>query len=340
MNDQIPLHFDIVKDALLEGLLSKSFEIDAPDVDAPDIIYSPSLGGVGGDMPLFDEEDHAILMHREAHFASSFETMLQAYKEESPASVLDIDSDRIYELMLLEKKLGKNIAPLILHAQDALVISRIRKMYRLFREVLEEEKNPLFCAIAELILLEDPFDVVEKKCLAVRESIISSLITIIQNDVLYNPLFPGYGMAPIHAAHIIAKLKAKEAIPYLFCMLDQDSFDVQNAALKALSEIGDEAKEFCIKNLESRPLTKNNELAAMALASFDCDDAVAKALLRQLADSTVLQKEPLIFYILSSCEILPEKFRPEFFEILKNTTVAKEVQQEILLLTKMWKKRL
>ena len=340
MSDQIPLHFDSIKDALLEGLLTKSFEIDTADVDEPEVLYSPAMQGVGADVPLFDEEDRDILMHREAHFASSFDLMLTAYKEESEAAVLDADIDRIVELKYLEEKLGKSIAPLLLHAQDALIIAQVRKMYRLFRDVLQEQKNPLFCVMTELILAEDPLEEVEQKCKALKESCISSLITIIQSDVLYDPLFPGYGTAPIRAAHILAVLKAKEAVPFLFYMLDASSFDVQNAALKALVSIGNTAKEFCTKNLLSRPFSKNNELAAMALSSFDCDEKMAEALLLQLKDQQALQKEPLIFYILSSCETLPEYARQEFYTILENPSLPKEVAHEMRLLTKIWEKTL
>jgi hypothetical protein len=336
MSDQIPLNFDEIKDALLEGLLTKSFEIDTTTEQEPEVVYSPAFEGVGRDLPLFDEEDRDILMHREAHFASNFDLMLQAYKAEDPSSVLDIDLARIYELKYLEEKLGKSLAPLVLHAQDAQTIKRVRTMYRLFQELLQEEKNPLYVAMAELILAEDPIEEVEKRCLELQDVCVSPLITIIQSDILYDPVYPGYGLAPMRAAHILGVLKADQAIPYLFYMLSSDTFDTQSAALQALKKIGEKAKIFCIEHLQSRPFSKSNELAAMALASFSCDDQIAQALIHELQDPKVWFEEPLVFYILASSEALPKSTHEAFYEILNNPSLPQEVRDEMQLITKMW----
>lgn len=298
MNADFPLNFEKTKENVIEGLLSRSFEIETSDDSTPEVYFTPAMEGFGEAHPLFEEEDRDILLHREAHFASSFALMLAAYEDETHAAVLDVSTDQIRRLHHLEEKLGKNLAPMVLHAQDAVMIAKIRKLYSILRETLSEPKSPEMALIADLILSEeDPEETATRIANTNRTSATSSLIALIEHDLFYDPLWPGYGHAPSIAALVLGKWRAHDAIRALFSMLQHDSFDVQSAALTALRQIGEPAKKFCLKMLATRPICKDNEHAALALCSFAPDVEVFTAIQRELGDPTVQKHTSFVQYL-------------------------------------------
>lgn len=294
--------YDKTKDALFEGLLSRSFEIEFSDSKSPDVYYEPAMQGLGAVLPLLEEEDRDILLHREAHFASSFALMLEAYENETRAAVLDIDAASIRRLMHIEEKLGKNLAPIILQADDAKKIAQVRKMYKLLRDASGAELGP----ISDMILSEDEdFEAIAKKTAEFGPFLIPALRTIIENDILYDPLWPGYGQAPCIAAITLGLLQAASSIPSLFSMLQNDSFDVQNASLRALTMMQDESEKFCLAQLKSRPISRNNELAALALCSFTPDDEIINAVNSELQSIDVQKHKNLTAYLEACREGFP-----------------------------------
>ena len=301
------MNYDDAKDALFEGLLARSFEIEESEMTGSEAYYEPAYEGYGSVMPLLEEDDRDILLHREAHFASSFPLMIEAYENEARSAVLDVNVASIRRLMRLEEQLGKNLAPFILQADDAKKIAQVRKMYQLLADAFENGTNNELKAIADAILSEDEdIEEIAKRTALHGPQIVASLITIIENDLLYDPLWPGYGQAPCIAALTLGHLQIVSAIPALFSMLQDDSFDVQNASLRALCMLQEPAKKFCIAQLHSRPISRNNELAALALCSFPCDEDIIQAVSKELASSDVKKHEMLMSYLEACKEEFPK----------------------------------
>ena len=324
------MNYDYAKDAILEGLITRSFEIE--ERDAPQFVFEQAFEGVGSALPIFDEEDHDIVLHREAHFAGSFPLMIQAYEEEAKSAVLDIAPKRIKQLYSLEQKIHKNIAPLILHASDAKKIQVVRKMYRLLRETTSP--------IAEIILSEDESEEIARKTALLKttpldDTLETALLTLLQNELFFDPLFPGYGKAPIACALALGLLGAKNAIPTLFSHIHSDDFDIEGACLRALRQIGEDAKKFCIECLHARPLTHDNEKAAIAITSFLPDDEVIQAVLKEVQDPQVYKNEPLISYLLACLEELPEKFH----DTAEKLAIPEKIKNELLKQISSQKKR-
>jgi hypothetical protein len=288
-------NFEQVKGDLFDSLLQRSFEIEAVEEEKSHICFEPPLGGEGEAHLLFDEDDRDILMHRDAHFASSFPIMIEQYENETPAAVLDVDVDRIRELEMLEKRLGRNIAPIVLQGADVEKIAKVRSLYRTLREQCEQETTPLMKLCAELILAEEEYDI--EKFKAFGSTAERALLQIIQTDELYDPLFPGYGRACQAACRALALVGSKEAIPILFSLIGRVDFEIENEVISALAAIGDEAKKFCIKMLKAKPLGVDNERASIALCSFAMDDEIAQAVKELRVQPDVKEKKILVRYL-------------------------------------------
>ena len=130
----------------------------------------------------------------------------------------------------------------------------------------------------------------QKGAVEYGEIMIQPLIDLIRNDEYYDPLFPGYGMAPLHAAQCLDRLGNEKAIVPLFETLGRCDFFVEETLLYALKSLGHPARNFLLKILESRPFTEDNERAALALVLFQEDPEVVVACKKQL-DNTSLPEE-------------------------------------------------
>lgn len=290
--------FETIKGGLLDSLLSKSFEIHREDEKESELVYLPPVEGIAAeDFPLVEEIDRDILMHRDAHFSGNFDLMQEYYENEKKGAVLDIDPQRVAELSFLEKKLGRNLAPMILQGADAEQVAKAKKMYRVLREQCESASSPYLKAIATLLLSEEDAEVDAKELAKQGPNIIPYLLELLKTELAFNPLYPGYAQAPVACALALGYLKAVEAIPELFVLIGNTNFLIESAALSALENIGEKAKEFCLKVLKSRPLTHDNERASIALACFHHDAAIDQACREQLQDPQVQKKEPLFSYL-------------------------------------------
>jgi hypothetical protein len=247
--------------SILHTLLSSSYEIEAesfPEYPQEDHPYH-----------LVDEEDRLALCHRDAHFGGSFAIMIEAYRKHRRGAVLDISLQRLAALEKEEKRLGKNIAPIILSGADAEAVGRARTMYRQLRATYETTRDPLVRAICGLILSDDEIEESARRVLAFRKKAIPFLIDCMASTALRDPLYPGYGLIPQVAAELLGKMRAKEAIGPLFELLSSDEQAFEEAVVPALRAIGKSAKEFLSARVASSPLSRSNEVAAGALLSFD-----------------------------------------------------------------------
>ena len=288
--------FEQVKGDLFDALLQRSFEVHAVEEVKSGLYFEPPLEGEGEFHLLFDENDRDILMHRDAHFASSFPIMIEYYENEGKGAVLDVEIERIRELELLQKELGRDIAPFVLQGSDAEKIARARSLYKELRRAYEEAIAPLMKLVALLILSEEEeFDVAA--FVPFGSKAVTCLLQLVQTDELYDPLFPGYGMAALLACRALGKLKAKEAIPILFSLIGRVDFDIESEVIEALAAIGDEAKAFLLKALVARPFGADNERACVALSQF-LPDAQIKETVKTLAClKEVQEKKTLVRYL-------------------------------------------
>ncbi len=328
--------FDITARALFDSLLEKSFERTVAEETPAGAYYEPPLEGLDtSELPLLEEEDRDILMHRDAHFGKSFEIMIEHYENEGIGAVLDIDPRRIKSLMDIEDGLGQNLAPYLLQGPDAEKVAQSIRLYNALREQIENKKNaPLVAAISELILSEEESEVAAQEASTTGSELIPYLMQLIQTSVLYDPLFPGYGQAPAKACLALGKLKAKDAIKLLFGIIGTENFDTESAAILSLGLIGQPAREFCLEQLASRPITKNNERAAIVASSLKCDDELTEAIIGELEDPAVQKIESLATYLVLACSEISPKFK-ERFKLLASK-MPDSVRQEMTTILKSY----
>ncbi len=249
---------------------------------------------------LADEEDKAILMHRDAHFGGSFDVMLEYYREEKKGAVLPSSIAHIEALAAQEKALQQNIAPLILTGADAEKVAAVRMMYQSLQALYEQlqGKKNIATAISDLIVTEDEDATKEiDAVISYGQEAVPYLINIIESADLQDPLFPGYGYAPLYAAKALGVLKAEKAVQPLFLLLKADDFEYGEAAIEALVAIGAPAKQFLLRQVQSKPIHDTNVLAASALNYFD-DEEVVRVFKELLQDEDVKKNKMLVEYLI------------------------------------------
>jgi hypothetical protein len=289
---------------------------------------------------LADAEDVAILMHRDIHFGGSFDIMLEYYRREGKGIQEDISIPRAEELNRLELATGQDLAGMLLSGADAERVGRSRDVYKTLREICEfdspESLHPRL--IAALILSED-LDSEEELNAIVAEgpSIIPSLIQLASAKEFYDPLFPGYGLAPSLAIKALGMLKDPKAIPALFEASNSGDFDHEEAVIHALVEIGPKAKQFLIRVLTLRPMVHDNEQAARALTHFVPDEEVAKVALEQLQDPAACRHQNLAAYLVLCCEGLIDAADRERFVELDKRDDLHALHLDIQAIARSWK---
>jgi len=311
--------------AILHAILSSSYEIEGealPDEPGEDHPYY-----------LVSEEDRGALSHRDAHFGGSFPLMIEAYKKGRPSAVLDISLRRLQALENEEKKLGKDIAPIILSGADAEAIARAKKMYSELRTTYETTADPLVKAVCDFILADDNFEAIEKTLLAFGKKAIPALIDTIASPLLRDPLYPGYGLVPARAARLLGTLEAQEAIAPLFELLSVDESSFEEAVVPALRAIGPQAKEFLSKRVASMPRSRVNEIAASALLSFNGVAPFFFEMAKKFSDA-----ETFTELLILGCEKLPKSYRAEFKKFAKAHSFPKEIENTIHFIINNWDK--
>lgn len=288
---------------------------------------------------LTDELDHEILMHRDAHFGGSFDVMQDYYESGKVGTHPDFELDRIEYLAGIEKETRKNLAPLLLSGAEAEEVGRSRRAYQDFKKLYESTAPATRHTrlIADLVLSEEEEPEAEIEAIVDEgESIVPDLIRIVRSEDAYNPLFPGYGLSPARAIDALGRIGDPQAIAPIFESMGRDSLFGDESALQALVEIGESAKEFLLKRVTGRPLTKDHQIAAYALGAFPPSAEIAKVCFEQLKDPAV-QRDPLLSsYLLGPCEALEEK--EAFIALAKQTSLSRELKTEMEALIRAWGK--
>jgi hypothetical protein len=290
------------------------------------------------DIPLLDAVDIEILMHRDAHFGGNFDIMLEYYEGEGVGAMPDFEVERIRELKEIQNDLGENLSAKILPMPVLEQIKEAQGLYKKFREVYESKGNHISVLISDLILAEEehPKKVI-REIVANGNEALSPLLHIIDGRQFYDPLFPGYGRAPMLAAECLAKIGDPKAIPHLFQAIGHENFSIDEAFIKALVSFGDNAKNFLFKRLQHTPISKENEHAAIVLTSFPPDEEIAKLSLSMLLNSLIFKHENFSTYLVLACEGLKKQSdRQLFFDLTKKDSTPKSLKNEITSIAKTW----
>lgn len=269
--------------------------------------------------PLVDAIDHEILMHRDAHFGGQFSIMLDYYKQEGKGAQPEFDIPRIERLAGLEEQLKQNLAALFLAAPEAQKVADAREAYRNLRAIYEvkKPKNPFPRLIGDLILTEEEEGEEEIKAIvAEKDKIVPALIDLLRNEEFYDPLFPGYGLAPFLAVKALGRIGDKRAIISLFEALGQGDFFADDQIVQALKAIGKPACDFLMHVIKGRPINEDNEKAAIALIAFKDEEGVAE-LCYNLLQKPDVQKDPCLpTYLILICAGLMDPVDRQAFKVM------------------------
>ncbi len=296
-----------------------------------------------GIYPIADNIDNEILMHRDAHFGGRFSLMIDYYNQEGKGAIDEIDLDRILFLANLEEKSGQNLAPLLLSGRESSKVGHSKEYYKKLRDVYDEksEESDKARLVADLILSEEEYPEKEINSIVEKGSImVPALIEILNSDDFLDPLFPGYGFAPELAAICLGKIKDQVAIKPLFSALGKEGFFMEESILEALKRIDQPAKLFLIKTIKSRPITIDNEKAALALTYFSDDEEAAKASFEELLDPLNRKNPSLATYLIFASEGLKDsKDQKEFKTLSKDLNfLAPSLLNEMKMIVKVWEK--
>lgn len=282
---------------------------------------------------LSDEIDCRILKIRDAHFAKDFSVMHAFYSQDDFRLDPEITPQRIAYLAEVESKLNIDLATVLLSELDFEEIAAAKKEYQKLKEIYEQEMpNPIELALADLILTEDDHAKKEiDRILSFGKKASCGLIHLLQSLQALDTLHPGYGYAPYFAAICLGKLQEEKAIAPLFYLLMKQTHIDEFVLTHALKEIGNEAKHFLIRTMNSRPISKENATAAFALSSFCPDAEIAYHALNNLNSKESLKDALFANYLIFLLEgitgegreqakklSLPENLKQELSFILKN----------------------
>ncbi|MCB1118162.1 MAG: HEAT repeat domain-containing protein [Chlamydiia bacterium] len=287
-------------------------------------------------IPILDAVDLEILMHRDAHFGGHFEVMIEYYDNDGVGVQSDFDIKRIRQLAHIEKETDGDLSDLVLPNAARVQVERSKQLYLDLREVHEkDDPNHHALIFSNLVLSEEEYPEQEiADIIAEGGEMVPLLIDLISSDSFYDPLFPGYGRTPIFAAHCLAELGDEMAIHALFNAMGQENFFTDEAMIKALKSFGDKSKQFLLKALNHKPISKNNEHAAIALMEFSDEPDVASACLQLLPDA--LSHPVLATYLIFGCSALSKSSDQQKFKKLAQTAQS-DLAHEMNVIIKSWK---
>ena len=245
-----------------------------------------------------DEEEHSLLLHAAIHFGSNFQIMRAYYQKGGPGKTLDF-CDSTLKTFCTYQKQNPHLLKTVLSHEDQHLIKKHLLQYEKLQEVYTNPPDKLSTLICDLILTEfhDPIEEIQA-LIPYQMQAEKRLLTILTLDTFHSPLAPGYGLAPYNAAKALGLMQSKLAIKPIFGLMHSASFDHQELLIKALRQIGQEAKKNLLKSLTFPPFTVENASAAICLAPFSPDKEIKNAaialLQRQIPTSLREYCQPLI----------------------------------------------
>lgn len=290
-----------------------------------------------GHIPILDAVDLDILMHKEAHFGGNFEVMIDYYKKEGVGVMPDFEEERIEELFTIEKSLGTSLAESLLPLPAKQMVEKSKKLYQELRSAYDHADQKIAAKVSDLILTEEEMPEKEiQNIVALGQMAFGPMVHLIESTDFYDPLFPGYGRAPIFAAMVLEKLGDKSAIPHLFAALGQENFFTDDAIIKSLVSFGDEAKYFLLKRLSQEPFTKENIYAITALTTLEDDEEVAKVALSLLEKPAIHKNENFMRYLIFACSGLNHEMDRMKFTEIQSKIPSSALQKECAIIIKNW----
>ena len=252
-------------------------------------------------IPLLNEIDKEILMHKEIHFQGEFPIMLAYYRQNGKGTYRDFTANRIEFLENLEKSMGTNLAKATLPDPAHEKIKHAREVYTNLKDLYDESpsrKIPLL--LANLILSEE--ELPEKEIHALTHAgndAVGYVCEILKEPYFYDVLYPGYGKSPALAALVLKKMQDPSCIPTLFQALSLfASQENEDAIIDALVSFGSECESFIIKKIQRKPFSKDNENAAIILNQFPTTPELAHFCIDQLLKVDPQKHEIFCMYLL------------------------------------------
>ncbi|MBA3957311.1 MAG: hypothetical protein H0X51_02790 [Parachlamydiaceae bacterium] len=297
-------------------------------------------------LPLSDAIDTLILMHRDVHYGGKFPIMIEYYENGGKGIVLDFEIARIRELQLAEKNLGQDLAPQVLSGADAEKVAKAKEAYKKLRDLYGVRKDEKASAVshypsllADLILSEEEEPKAEIAAIvAEKGAIVPALLDLLRSEDFHDPLFPGYGLGPSLAAKCLGLIGDKRAIVTLFETIGEEDFAFENLALEGLKAIGEPAQAFLLKVLHGRPITYDNERAAIGLLQFKDSPEVAAAFFKMLKEIDLSQHQILATYLILGCEgVTDETDRRAFIALGDALKTPKVLKQDFHTIAEHWK---
>lgn len=291
--------------------------------------------------PIIDTIDMEILMHRDSHFGSNFEIMLEYYNQDCVGVMPDFQIEEIKKLQNLEREAGSNLSNIYLPESAQEIVKNAQKMYENLRDSYKKSHpDPNTILISDLILSEEDVPKKEIKALSDKgKEVVPLLINLVLSESFYDPLFPGYGRSPIFAAKALSLIQDERAITPLFEALGQDNFFTDEEIIKALCSFKNKAKDFLLKILNHQPFSKDNEYAAIVLSSMEEDQEISQASLKLLKKPKVLKRFSLASYLIFTCANLKSpKDQKAFSSIAKKKNLLSDLKEEMLLIIKSWER--
>lgn len=266
--------------------------------------------------PLVDAIDHEILMHRDAHFGGQFSIMLDYYRQEGKGIQPEFDLLRIERLATLEEQAKQNLAALFLTSHEMQKVADAREAYQKLKVIYEvnKPKNRYPQLIADLILAEEEADSEIAAIVVEKDKIVPALIDLLRSEQFYDPLFPGYGLAPYLAVECLGRIGDKRAIISLFEALGQGDFFADDQIIAALKAIGSPARDFLLHVVNGRPLNEDNEKAAIALVAFKEEEEVANFCMNLFKQPDIQNDSYLVTYLVLICAGLKDPVKRQLFK--------------------------
>jgi len=290
-------------------------------------------------IPLINTQDIEILMHRDAHFGGNFSVMLEYYNEDGIGVMPDFEIERIHYLKAAEEALGSNLSVHLMPEAAVALVERSKKMYQDLRAVYEEGGVGVGQLVSDLILTESEDAKKEIDALIGNGDVAAkALLNLISSDSFFDPLYPGYGRAPALAARALSKMKYEKAIPFLFTAIGQDNFYIDEEIIQALVSFGTLSKKFLLERLQSKPYSKDNLTAIIALSSFEDDEEIAEIALTLLEDPLTFKHESFAIYLVfTGSNLKNEKNRHRFKAVSHLSHVPASIKNEMEIVIKLWR---
>ncbi|MGE3954113.1 MAG: HEAT repeat domain-containing protein [Parachlamydiales bacterium] len=236
------------------------------------------------DFSLIEEELLEILLHRECHFAGQFSVMLDYYRQGGPGVFFDIEE--VVNAAAIEEAAGENLAPLLFSETEIRTVAKVRSLYQGLRELCEQEgaTNPKL--IASLILAEGEEEEAIDAVVSRAKEIVPELIQLATSADFANPLFPGYGQAPLLAIRALGRIQDPRAIVPLFELIGSEG---EEEAISTLVRLPG-ALPFLLQRLTGRPFTQDTERAVIALSTLPPTPEIREAFNRLLREEQLPPK--------------------------------------------------